>query len=156
MKKTIFAVATFLMFSAAFAQTKQNAEPAKMEPAKMEKQHNGKKNPHTPEQKAKKRAEKISKELGCDAKQTEKIYSLLLEKQGKVSAIRNGKKELTKEEKEKVREINKTYKGELKSILTPEQFKKWEEIRKPSPERQKAIDNNPNMDERKKEPSDLD
>jgi hypothetical protein len=55
-----------------------------------------------------------------------------------------------------IREIRKSYVAELKGILNPEQFKKWEESRKMSPERQKVIDNNPNMNDNKKENSDLD
>jgi len=81
---------------------------------------------------------------------------LLVAKQKKVNEIRGEKKELTKEEKEKIREIRKSYVTELKAILNPEQFKKWEESRKMSPERQKIIDSNPNMNDNKKENSDLD
>jgi hypothetical protein len=81
---------------------------------------------------------------------------LLVAKQKKVNEIRGEKKELTKEEKQMIREIRKSYVAELKGILNPEQFKKWEESRKMSPERQKVIDNNPNMNDNKKENSDLD
>ena len=50
-----------------------------------------------------------------------------------------------------------SFKKEMKTILTVEQFEKWKTLRKHSPERQSAIDKNPNMNPNKKEePSDLD
>jgi hypothetical protein len=153
MKKLILSAAVFAIFNSVIAQTAQTPQTAKPQAEVSQKRN---KPAQSPEQRAKKKSQKISQQLGCDPAQTEKIYSLLVAKQKKVNEIRGEKKELTKEEKEKIREIRKSYVTELKAILNPEQFKKWEESRKMSPERQKIIDSNPNMNDNKKENSDLD
>jgi hypothetical protein len=156
MKKIFLSGAVLFIVNSAISQNAQKvAAPQSAKPqAEMSQKRN--KAAQTPEQRAKKKSQNIAKQLGCDPSQTEKIYSLLVAKQKKVNEIRGEKKELTKEEKEKIREIRKSYVAELKGILNPEQFKKWQESRKMSPERQKVIDSNPNMNDNKKENSDLD
>ena len=159
MKKIFLGAAVLFLMNSAIAQTQQVQQTApKPQSAKPQADMSQKRNKPapSPEQRAKNKAQKISKQLGCDPSQTEKVYSLLLTKQKKMNEIRGEKKEFTKEDKEKMREIRKSYVSELKGILNPEQFVKWEESRKISPERKKAIESNPNMNENKKENSDLD
>jgi periplasmic protein CpxP/Spy len=156
MKKIFLSGAVLFIVNSAISQNAQKvAAPQSAKPqAELSQKRN--KAAQTPEQRAKKKSQKIAQQLGCDPSQTEKIYSLLVSKQKKMNEIRGEKKEFTKEEKEKMREIRKSYVAELKGILNPEQFKKWQESRKMSPERQKVIDSNPNMNDNKKENSDLD
>jgi hypothetical protein len=156
MKKIFLSAAVLFMINSAFAQTSQTAQSPQTAKPQAEMSQKRNKPAQSPEQRAKNKSQKIAKQLGCDPSQTEKIYSLLVSKQKKMNEIRGEKKEFTKEEKEKIREIRKSYISELKGILNPEQFKKWEESRKMSPERQKVIDSNPNMNDNKKENSDLD
>jgi len=156
MKKIFLSAVVLLVINSAIAQTSQTAQTPQSAKPQAEMSQKRNKPVQSPEQRAKNKSQKLSEQLGCDPSQTQKIYSLLVSKQKKMNEIRGEKKEFTKEEKQKLRETRKSYVSELKGILNPEQFKKWEESRKMSPERQKVIDSNPNMNDNKKENSDLD
>jgi len=156
MKKILLSAVVLFLINSAIAQTSQTAQTPQSAKPQAEMSQKRNKPVQSPEQRAKNKSQKLSEQLGCDPSQTQKIYSLLVSKQKKMNEIRGEKKEFTKEEKQKLRETRKSYVSELKGILNPEQFKKWEESRKMSPERQKVIDSNPNMNDNKKENSDLD
>ena len=76
---------------------------------------------------AKSRVEKMAEELGLSAEQKEKIKPILAEEREKL----RGMKDLTPEQRQtKAKEARKEIAEKLKPILTPEQFEKWQNMRK--------------------------
>jgi Spy/CpxP family protein refolding chaperone len=95
-----------------------------------------KKEKMTPEQKNQAVLDKMTTELSLDAKQQELIKPIIAQQSAKFQAMKeermaNGSKEMSDDEKEamkqKRKEDKKAVDSQLKTILTPEQFKKMKE-----------------------------
>lgn len=90
----------------------------------------------TPEQRTEKRLEHLKKDLQLNSKQEKQVKQALLDQETRVAALKANKKERKEDQKLTVQEklalkskVNKeqeTMDAKLKTILTPEQFKKWE------------------------------
>jgi Spy/CpxP family protein refolding chaperone len=128
MKTILFSLFMALMTLGAFAQNKQD------------------KTPKTPEEYAKVRSEKLTKELGLNADQKAKVYDLLLNKRKKIQEIRakypNDKKAAHAEAKP----VKEQFKADMKAVLTPEQYAKWEEMQKQKEAERKAKKAKPSQD----------
>ncbi len=81
----------------------------------------GKREPLTTEQMARRRAERMGKELKLDTKQIEAVYEVNLN-QMKLQQAQQA-------EKKKIRQEENT---EMKKILTEDQYKQWMELRRPA------------------------
>jgi protein CpxP len=109
----------------------------------------------TPEQRVEKQLAKMTKDLSLDVKQQEAVGALLKEKSAKAQevrakreAMRSSGQKMTDEQRNEFRtamqsERNDT-EAKLKTILTPEQFKKWSTTRAENEEKmkQRRRDNN--------------
>jgi protein CpxP len=109
----------------------------------------------TPEQRVEKQLAKMTKDLSLDAKQQEAVGALLKEKSAKAQevrakreAMRSSGQKMTDEQRNEFRtamqsERNDT-EAKLKTILTPDQFKKWSTTRAENEEKmkQRRRDNN--------------
>lgn len=98
----------------------------------------------TPEQRATDQANHLEKELGLSADQKTKVHDLALAREQKMEKLRE-RKDTTGVHAERKKIMDEFHDG-MKKTLTPEQFKKWEDMKKqhrgdrpqpPSPE-QKA------------------
>ena len=116
MKKLI--IAALLIGATSFAQEKTNYKQL------------------TPEQRTEKRLGHLKKDLQLNSQQEKQVKQALLDQETSVAALKANKKErkqdqkLSKEEKlafkSQVIKEQETMGAKLKTILTPEQFKKWE------------------------------
>lgn len=90
---------------------------------------NGKNMDYTPEQIAELRTKKMDLQLDLTEQQEKRVYSLMLNKMIKRKAKKEDHKEKVSFEKRKeMLDHRIEEKKELKSILTKEQFDKWETI----------------------------
>ena len=90
----------------------------------------------TPEQRTEKRLEHLKKDLQLNSQQEKQVKQALLDQETRVAALKANKKDrkegqkLSMQEKlalkSKVNKEQETMSAKLKTILTPEQFKKWE------------------------------
>jgi protein CpxP len=83
----------------------------------------------TPEEKAQKLTQEMTTQLGLSQTQQQQIYNLNLSKINQTSAVKtkyNGDMDAAKAE---LKPINEQYKNGLKTILTPDQATKWEQIK---------------------------
>jgi Spy/CpxP family protein refolding chaperone len=72
---------------------------------------------------------RIAEELNLTDQQKEKTKAIFQEEGRKLRQLRQDK-ELSREDKmAKVREIRRSIEGELKPILTAEQWEKWQKVR---------------------------
>jgi protein CpxP len=116
MKKLI--IAALLIGATSFAQEKTNHKQL------------------TPEQRTEKRLEHLKKDLQLNSQQEKQVKQALLDQETSVAVLKANKKDrkqdqkLSKEEKlafkSQVIKEQETMGAKLKTILTPEQFKKWE------------------------------
>lgn len=119
MKKSILFLA-MLFITAASLMAQNNAGTNK----------GGKK---TPEERADKYADKMQKDLGLTAEQRNKVRDLALTRAKKMDELRDkykgkeGDKQVWKDERKKARD---EFHAGMKSVLSPEQFAKWEAQRK--------------------------
>jgi hypothetical protein len=146
MKRIACIILTACMAHVSMAQSKPEAAAAKAE-----------RKANRMEERAKTKANALAYELKLNDDQRNRLNNLLLKRMTEVSEVRKQQKASpTPEGKEKMKALKQQYKKELQAILTPEQYKQWEQNRKHSPERQRVIDANPNMPEEKSNPSDID
>jgi Spy/CpxP family protein refolding chaperone len=126
MKKLIIAALLFIGFSS-FAQDQNQPD---------KKPNNGQRERMSPEQRSQAQLDKLTTELKLDAKQQEQIKPILAEQTAKLQAMRDQRiasnsKELTSEERkalmQKRTEEKAATDAKLKTILTPEQFKKMKD-----------------------------
>ncbi len=118
MLKRTFSFLLLLCSAAAFAQA-----PAKDAAAPRE--------PKTPEQRATALADRLEKDLALSADQKTKVHALALTKAQKMDQLREqnkGKEKTTWADARK--QVRDEFTAGMKSVLTPEQFAKWEAQKK--------------------------
>jgi periplasmic protein CpxP/Spy len=114
MKKfMIVAVALFISVSAAFAQSGTIAAKEKK----------------SPEERAGKFTQRMTKELALDATQQERVKGINLERFKQLEEAKSVTTADTKETSTKVKQINENYFMNLKGVLTPEQFTRFQEMK---------------------------
>jgi protein CpxP len=97
----------------------------------------------TPEERIAMRTDKLSEELGLDENQKKKVSEILVAQRKENQALR----EDIKMEREKVRteaveamkKQQETLKAKMKTVLTEEQFKKWEALQNENKEKVKKV-----------------
>lgn len=135
--KNLIVVALLLISAFSFAQEKMGNEPNSHRKGHL--QH---------EEREAIRLKKLTSELNLDAKQQEQIKVFMAEQKAKREAFmkermanKEAEKEPTKEElkarREKMQGTKKEMDEKLKSILTPEQFTKWNTIREEAKDKMK-------------------
>lgn len=94
----------------------------------------------TPEEKAQQAAENMQKRLGLKDQQIQQIYSLNLTKiqQARTVQKSGNSKKLDRHYQAIIQEYN----HRLRSVLTPDQFQRWEVLRDEARERRKVIQTN--------------
>lgn len=98
----------------------------------------------TPEQRAARQTEVMTKQLALTAEQQTKVKQIIAEKIVLLDAIKTkyqGNK--SKERNDEIREVRNSYMQSLKNILTPEQFGKWHERNKAKREKIKKENKTP-------------
>jgi Spy/CpxP family protein refolding chaperone len=119
MKKMLILFAAFtLTVGAASAQT-QASKPAQARIDRNQKDN------RTPEQRAEARAQQLSKSLGLNADQTEKVRQINLAQAKEMQAVRT-KSAANREEAKAARD---RYEAQLKAILTADQYAKYDQQR---------------------------
>jgi hypothetical protein len=83
----------------------------------------------TPEQRAERFTKKMTKELVLDAAQQERIKILNLDRFKKLEDARSAAAVSKKEVAAKVKQVNEEYFSNVKGVLTPEQFAKFQEMK---------------------------
>jgi periplasmic protein CpxP/Spy len=130
MKKVILLSTIVLGMSAwSFAQEAQKPMPPN---ADMQRGNaDMKRPPMPPEARAKRKAAHLQHELGLKPEQTEKIFQTFMKFYKQRDMLENNKATMQKQEfHEQAKALAETRDNELKSILTPEQFAKMEEMKK--------------------------
>lgn len=84
----------------------------------------------SPEQRAELFSKKMTKNLGLDAAQQERIKAINLDRFKQIEEARTAGTGKKKEVASKIKAINETYLTTLKGVLSEEQFKKFEEMKK--------------------------
>jgi len=90
----------------------------------------------TPEERATKHSQELTKELGLSQQQEQQVYQAILTKENSIKQVRaqnsGGDKEQMHTQMKPIKEqFNQTMKG----ILTADQFQKWEQIREENKEK---------------------
>lgn len=133
MKRILFAFTMFVLVTTSMAQGNKG------------------KGPKTPEQKATNVSNKMSQELSLAEDQKSKIYAMSLERLKKKEQLKvkyaNDKEAAKKEYKE----IQQSYATNLKTLLTPEQYKRWEEIKAQKKAKKEKEDKDEDEDNDKEE-----
>lgn len=90
----------------------------------------------TPEQRTEMRLEYLKKDLALNSQQEKQVKQALMDQETRIKTLKANKKErkpnekLTMQEKlalnSQIKKEQETMAQKMKSILTPEQFKKWE------------------------------
>jgi Spy/CpxP family protein refolding chaperone len=96
----------------------------KVQLEKMKQEHRANREAH-----ANARMEKMAKRLNLNKEQKEKLVNLRSGMSEKIKTIRSNESLTEVQKKDQVKELMKTQKEEMKSILTDEQFKKMEEMK---------------------------
>lgn len=118
-----------------YSQDKQQGRPAGRpgaERPRMERE------PQTPEQRAQRATDALEKKLSLTADQKVKIYALNLERAQKMGKTMKAEREYRKEQLEKQKSYMEETDKKLSRILSDEQKKSYEEMKKDGRERMKA------------------
>jgi Spy/CpxP family protein refolding chaperone len=75
------------------------------------------------------RMKEVSKELGLTEQQKEKLKPILQAEMEKLKALRDDTSLSRRAKFKALRAIQSEYKPQVKAVLTPEQYKKWEKMR---------------------------
>lgn len=116
MKKLIIA-AVLMIGMTSFAQEK----PAGEKGHKMERL--------TPAQRNEKHLQKLTSELSLNEKQQKEVGTMLAEQSAKREAKHEERKKLTEAQRDERKAEMEANDAKIKTILTPEQTKKWEELK---------------------------
>lgn len=76
----------------------------------------------TPEERAQYRSQIMQENLGLNATQKSQVYALILKKEAEAKAVRNAYGNSRADYNKAIVPVRKSYKEELKKILTPAQF----------------------------------
>lgn len=117
----MFVLAVLMIGMTSFAQEKSGSENRRLEKGKMERL--------TPEQRNEKQLKKLTSDLSLNESQQKQMATILSEQ--------SAKREAKKAEREKMNEARLAERknemaamdSKVKAILTPEQSKKWDEIK---------------------------
>jgi protein CpxP len=91
----------------------------------------------TAEEMASKKADKLKTELSLTDEQCTQVYQAQLEKITQMKAIKAKNLEDKKAKAKEMKPVNEAFQTKMKSILTPEQLTKWEEMKKNQKEKGK-------------------
>jgi len=116
MKKLIIA-AVLMIGMTSFAQEKQAGEKGH----KMERL--------TPAQRNEKHLQKLTSELSLNEKQQKEVGTILAEQSAKREAKHEERKKLTEAQRTERKAEMEANDAKIKAVLTPEQTKKWEELK---------------------------
>ncbi|WP_139377380.1 EMC3/TMCO1 family protein [Daejeonella lutea] len=94
--------------------------------------------PRTPEQRAQMATDALEKKLGLTAEQKTKVYALNLERAEKMEKTMKSEREFRKDQMEKHKSLMEESDKKLSKILTDEQRKSYEDMKKQSRDRMKA------------------
>jgi protein CpxP len=96
----------------------------------------------TPEEKAQQAVTDMQKRLGLKERQIQQVYTLNLIKIQKSRTVKSEKANNYKKLGRDYQQISAEYNLRLRSILTPEQFQRWEILKDEAQERRKVIQTN--------------
>lgn len=91
-------------------------------------QERGRQRTYSPEDRAKRSTEMLTKQLDLTAEQQEKIYSINLDRAKEANAEMMEKRNDQKEKIKKFKEARKEHNDKIKNVLTADQQTKWEEL----------------------------
>ena len=123
MKKTLILLAALALTTAgtSFAQTTAPAAPTHQG-------HKGKGHAN-PAQKADRQAGKLAKELGLTADQEARVEQLMLARQQETTALKVKYGADKKAARPEMKAAHERFQAQLKTILTPEQFAKFDQMK---------------------------
>lgn len=123
--KKLMPILLLLFSAAAFAQAPppppQNGTP----PPPKEKK--------TPEQRATDQSNHLEKDLGLSPDQKSKVYSLVLSREQKMEKLRGQQNKDTAAVRAEKKKIRDEFDAGMKTTLSPEQYQKWETMKKQHP-----------------------
>lgn len=117
--KKMFAIAVLMIGMTSFAQEKPAGK--KMDKAKMERL--------TPEQRNEQHLKKLTKDLGLNDSQQKQMATLLSEQSTKRESKKAEREKLMEAKHAERNEEMKAFDTKVKAILTPDQSKKWDEMK---------------------------
>jgi periplasmic protein CpxP/Spy len=106
---------------------------------KEKRKERAKKSELSAEEMANKKADKLKSELTLTDEQRTKVYQAQLEKITQMKAIKAKNLEDKKAKAKEVKPVNEAFQAKMKTILTPEQLTKWEEMKKNQKEKGKEF-----------------
>lgn len=107
----------------------------------------------SPQERANKVTEEMVKDFGISEEQKTKVQALALKRAETVSAIKMKGKEEKKAHRADMKKANEEFEKELKTVLTPEQFTKWEAKKKQMKEKRKERRKNNSKDSETPKPA---
>ncbi|WP_343624981.1 hypothetical protein [Flavobacterium lindanitolerans] len=117
--KKMFVFAVLMIGMASFAQEKPVVK--KMDRAKMERL--------TPEQRNEQHLKKLTTDLGLNESQQKQMATLLSEQSAKREAKKAEREKIMQAKRTERNEEMKAFDNKVKAILTPDQSKKWDEMK---------------------------
>ncbi|MDQ7960039.1 hypothetical protein [Flavobacterium lindanitolerans] len=117
--KKMFVFAVLMIGMASFAQEKPVVK--KMDRAKMERL--------TPEQRNEKHLKELTTDLGLNESQQKQMATLLSEQSAKREAKKAEREKIMQAKRTERNEEMKAFDTKVKAILTPDQSKKWDEMK---------------------------
>lgn len=118
MKSTLFALALGLLtVTTTYAQTEKQNNTAQTQEARQR---------ATPEERAERQTKMMAQTLGLSADQEAKVKALNLKRLTQIDGLRESKEANANVNRNQAKTIRDNWNIELKSILTPEQFTKYE------------------------------
>ncbi|WP_447634947.1 hypothetical protein [Flavobacterium microcysteis] len=117
--KKMFAIAVLMIGMTSFAQEKPVGK--RMDKAKTEKL--------TPEQRNEQHLKKLTKDLGLNDSQQKQMATLLSEQSAKRESKKAEREKLMQAKRAERNEEMKAFDTKIKAILTPDQSKKWDEMK---------------------------
>lgn len=122
MKKALILLVALVISATAFAQQG----------------HRGKHNTKSPEERAKIATNKMSKDLALNESQQQRLYDLNLKRASQNQELYNASKEERKQNREVMKSTQQEYESNLKSLLTEDQFNKYQETKAEKKEKMQA------------------
>jgi len=83
----------------------------------------------TPEEKAKIQTDKLVTSLNLTKVQTDKVHAIALKYAEKIENVRLNNSLIAEERQDQIKDLREEREQELKTVLTPEQFEKYKELK---------------------------
>jgi len=136
--KKIMLTAAFVASLISFGYSQDNAEKPRKDGARTEKSGEKQRQEKTPEQRAQMATNALEKKLSLNADQKTQVYALNLERAQRMDKNMKAERQVDKDQMDKQKSFMIESEKKLNNILTEDQRKSYEEMKKQSREKNKG------------------